>query len=102
MIVFSSCHLSAEDRIKAKEKYDSTGQAIIIPIGTQMQYSCYVMIHSEINFNEMIVEFDSSLRWMEVFLEEKLAVKYRTDRGYRIIIVCAKVTNTFRNLKTNH
>ena len=39
----------------------------------------------------MIVEFASSLRWMEVFLEEKWGVKNRTARGYGIIIVCAKV-----------
>ena len=43
MIVFSPCHLSPQDRIKAKERYDRAEQAIKIPIGIQMQYSCYVM-----------------------------------------------------------
>ena len=43
MVVYSPCHLTPEERILAKEKYDKAERAEAIPIGNQMLYASYVM-----------------------------------------------------------
>ena len=47
MVVYSPCHLSPEERIVVKEKYDKAERAATIPIGNQMLYASYVMTEGE-------------------------------------------------------
>ena len=97
MVVYSPCHLTPEERILAKEKYDKAERAEAIPIGNQMLYASYVMSAGK-QFSVKnkkrhlkFAEFATSLRIIEVELEEIWGVKNRTARGYATIIVCAKV-----------
>lgn len=48
MVVYAPCHLSPEERILAKEKYDKAERAESIPIGIQMLFASYVMTEGEV------------------------------------------------------
>jgi hypothetical protein len=43
LVEFLPCHLSPDERIQAKEKYDRAERAELVPIGNQMLFAHYVM-----------------------------------------------------------
>ena len=52
LVEFLPCHLSPDERIQAKEKYDRAERAELVPIGNQMLFANYVMTRGKLNIQK--------------------------------------------------